>query len=110
MKVEQPAKLIVEYAKTAKCPLCVQTLDIFSECLAHEAANFALKAMATGGVYLGGGIPSKILWKLKTPAFRAAFNAKGRMETLMETMPVKVILNDNAALIGAAKYATDSLD
>jgi glucokinase len=110
MKVDQPGKVIVTYATSAKCPICVQALDIFAECLAHEAANFALKAMATGGVYLGGGIPSKILWKLKTPAFRAAFNAKGRMEQLMETMPLKVVLNDNAALIGAAKFAADSLE
>jgi glucokinase len=109
MKINLPAKVIVAFAETAKCQLCVQALDIFCECLAHEAANFALKAMATGGVYLGGGIPSKILWKLRTPAFRAAFNAKGRMEALMETMPVKVILNDNAALIGAAKFAADAL-
>lgn len=110
MKVEQPGKVIVSYAESAKCPICVQALDIFAECLAHEAANFALKAMATGGVFIGGGIPSKILWKLKSPAFRAAFNAKGRMESLMETMPVRVVLNDNAALIGAAKFALDSLE
>lgn len=109
MKTDAPAKVIVSRAEAGTCPLCVQTLEIFCDCLAHEAANFALKAMATGGVFLGGGIPVRILWKLKSPAFAAAFNAKGRMESLMETMPVKVVLNDNAALMGAARYAVDML-
>lgn len=110
LKTEDAGKVIVSFAENGKCALCAQALEIFCECLAHEAANFALKAMALGGVYLGGGIPAKILWKLRSPSFVAAFNAKGRMESLLETMPLKVILNDNAALIGAAQYAADSLE
>jgi glucokinase len=110
MKVDSPGKVVGEFAEGQKCQLCVQTIEIFSQCLAHEAANFALKAMATGGVYLGGGIPSKILWKLRTPAFVEAFRAKGRMEALIATMPLKVILNDDAALMGAARYAWDYME
>jgi glucokinase len=88
----------------------MQAVEIFAHCLANEASNLALKSMATGGVFIGGGIPAKLLWKLKAPAFREAFNAKGRLETLIETMPLKIILNDQAALLGAARYAFDTLD
>lgn len=108
MKVDDIAKVITKYAESGECPLCVQAVEIFAHCLANEAANFALKAMATGGVYIGGGIPAKLLWKLKTPAFVEAFNAKGRLETLIESMPLKIILNDQAALLGAARYALDA--
>lgn len=110
MKTTDVAKVITKYAKAGTCPMSMQTVEIFAHCLAMEAGNFALRAMATGGVFIGGGIPAKLLWKLSAPAFREAFNAKGRLEPLMESMPVKVILNDEAALLGAARYALDSLD
>ena len=110
MKTEDIAKVITKYAEKGTCPMCMQTVEIFAHCLAMEASNFALKAMATGGVYIGGGVPAKLLWKIKAPAFREAFNAKGRLEPLIEGMPLKVILNDQAALLGAARYAFDTLD
>lgn len=65
----------------------------------------ALKVLATGGVYIGGGIAPKILPKLQTPAFLAAFSDKGRMKEMLESMPVRVILNDGTALRGAALRA-----
>lgn len=108
MQSRDPGEVITKCAEDGSCKLCVQTVDIFTHCLAMEAGNFALKAMATGGVFLGGGIPAKILWKLRSAAFIDAFNAKGRLEPLMESMPVKVILNDQAALLGAARYALDA--
>jgi len=110
MKTTDIAKVITKHAEDGSCPMCMQTVEIFAHCLAMEAGNFALRAMATGGVYLGGGVPAKLIWKLKAPAFREAFNAKGRLEPLMESMPVKVILNDQAALLGAARYAFDMLE
>ncbi len=110
MKTNDIAKVITKYAEAGTCPMCMQTVEIFTHCLAMEAGNFALKAMATGGVYLGGGVPAKLLWKLKAPAFREAFNAKGRLEPLMEGMSIKVILNDQAALLGAARFALDALE
>ena len=67
-----------------------------------EAGNLALKTLATGGVYLGGGIPPKILPKLREGGFLQAFLAKGRFAPLLERVPVRVILNDRTALIGAA--------
>jgi len=70
-----------------------------------EAGNLALKVMAIGGVYLGGGIAPRIITKLKEPVFMNAFTAKGRMRPLLQAIPVRVILNPNVALLGAARYA-----
>ena len=70
-----------------------------------EAGNLALKLLATGGVYLGGGIAPRIIAKLKEPEFMNAFTAKGRMKPLLQDIPVKVILNTKTALLGAARYA-----
>ncbi len=85
--------------------LCSQTLDLFLDLFGREAGNHALKLMARGGVYLGGGIPPKILSRLKSGPFLQAFFNKGRMRPLMEAMPVRVILNDRSALLGSARYA-----
>jgi len=70
-----------------------------------EAGNLALKTMATGGIFLGGGISPKILPKLTGPLFMQAFLAKGRLRPLLESMPVQVITNDKAGLLGAARCA-----
>jgi glucokinase len=70
-----------------------------------EAGNLALKFKATGGVFVGGGIAPKIIKKLKLPTFMEAFKMKGRMRRLLEAIPVRVILNDKAALLGAARRA-----
>ena len=107
MKTTDPNRVISEYADSGKCPMCVQTLEIFVGCLGAEASNMALKTMALGGVYLGGGIPGKMLHRIQSAGFLHAFNDKGRMSSLMEKTPVRVILNDGAALIGAGYYALD---
>ncbi len=107
MKTKDPNAVIAKYADSGICSLCVQTLEIFVGCLGAEASNMALKAMATGGVYLGGGIPAKMLPRIQSVGFLHAFNDKGRISSLMESTPVSVILNDNAALIGAAHYALE---
>ena len=70
-----------------------------------EASNLALKAMATGGLFLAGGISPKILDKLKGPLFMEAFLDKGRMRPLVESIPVQVVTNDKAGLLGAARCA-----
>jgi len=92
-------------ALNEECPLCIKTLDTFVSIYGAEAGNLALSAKTTGGVFLGGGIAPKILNKLKDGTFLAAFFEKGRMETLMRSMPVKVILEPKTALFGAAYYA-----
>lgn len=86
------------------CPLCRATLELFVEILGSEAGNMALKVLATGGVYLGGGIPPRILDALKSPRFREAFLNKGRLSAVLKDMPIRVILNPKAALMGAAYH------
>lgn len=101
---DSPA-VISSAALEGKAEICVQALDLFVSLYGAEAGNLALKVMATGGVYVGGGIAPKILDKLATPTFMQAFTAKGRMKPLLEAIPVRVILNDDAALLGAARCA-----
>lgn len=107
MKSSDPNRVISKFADSGECPMCVQTLEIFVACLGAEAANMALKTMATGGVYLGGGIPTKLLSRIQSVGFLHAFTDKGRLSSLMESMPVMVILNDQAALYGAGYYALE---
>lgn len=100
-----PAKAITEAALASKDPGCVEALNMFVSIFGAVAGNLALTGMTTGGVYLGGGIPPKILTKLKEDIFMEAFTNKGRFKGFLEKIPVKVILNDGAALIGAAYCA-----
>ncbi len=87
---------------------CVQALECFVKLLGTEAGNLALKVMSRSGIYIGGGIPPKILPVLKNGAFLEAFLNKGRMRHLLEKMPVRVILDDRAALYGAALRAAEA--
>jgi glucokinase len=100
-----PAAAISRAGLNGSCPLCEQAVDLFVSVYAAEAGNLALRLMAIGGVYLGGGIAPKMLAKLSGPLFMHAFVSKGRMQPLLETVPVKVITNDKAALMGAARCA-----
>jgi glucokinase len=89
--------------------VCAQALDMMVSIYGAEAGNLALKYLATGGVYVGGGIAPRILPKLRDGAFMRAFAAKGRFESLLRAIPVHVILNDDTALLGAAHYARSAL-
>jgi len=86
------------------CEICRKTVELFVSLLGAEAGNLALKGLTTGGMYLGGGIPPRIMKFLKEKTFMDSFTGKGRMSYLMADMPVKVILNPKAALIGAASF------
>ena len=97
--------VISRTALAGKSELCVKALDVFVAAYGDEASNLALKLMASGGVYLGGGIAPRIVDKLKGPAFMEAFTAKGRLGPLLATIPVRVIMNDDTALFGAARCA-----
>ncbi len=99
------APAISEAALNDDDRLCGQTLEIFIRLYARETANHALKIMATGGVFLGGGIAPKILSLFEKHDFVEQFLAKGRMSPLLASMPLKVVLNDKTALLGAAYYA-----
>ena len=100
-----PSAAITEHALKRTCPICVLALDQFVAIYGAEAGNLALRGLATGGVYVGGGIAPKILTKLQEPGFLQAFRTKGRVSTLLEAMPVRVIMNDKTALLGAARVA-----
>lgn len=99
---------ISEKALEHSCPLCVKALDIFVRVLGAESGNLALKSLALGGVYLGGGIPPKIVNKLKDGTFTASFRSKGRFSKLLSDIPLYVILNHRTALLGAASLAVTS--
>jgi glucokinase len=110
LKAEDPPMVISEAALDKKEPLCTKTLDLFVSILGGYAGNLALTGMTTGGIYLGGGISPKILPKLNESGFMTAFTSKGRFQALLSQMPVRVILNDKAALLGAAWCALHELD
>ncbi len=102
--VDDPTPVIISSALDPEevCELCVATLETFVSILGAEAGNLALKVLATGGVYLGGGIPPRILPALEHERFMNAFRSKGRLSELLAAIPVHVILNPKAALLGAA--------
>jgi glucokinase len=95
-------------AQSRRCPGCMETLSLFVDAYGAEAGNLALRTVSTGGVYIGGGIAPKILPALTTGAFLDAFRAKAPFEAMLEAMPVKVILNADAGLLGAANYCSRS--
>ncbi|MBN1890478.1 MAG: glucokinase [Thermoflexales bacterium] len=97
--------IIVQAALAKQAEICVATLELFVSILASEASDVALKVLATGGLYLGGGIPPRILPRLKDKTFMEAFTRKGRFSQMLSRIPVYVILNPNAALIGAACHS-----
>lgn len=101
MEADDPNPVIVAGALERGDGLCRRTLDLFAAILAAEAGNLALKVMAYGGVYLGGGIPRRILPVLRAPAILAAFRRKGRMAGTVARIPVTVIVYERAALLGA---------
>jgi glucokinase len=105
MRGEDPAAAISKAALDGSCPLSSAALDLFVTLYGAEAGNLALKTMATGGLFVGGGIAPRIADRLRDGRFMRAFVAKGRMQPLLESMPVKVVLNDRTALLGAARHA-----
>lgn len=101
-----PAAVVSRCALDGSDPVCVQALELFVSAYGAEAGNVALRMLATGGVFLGGGIAPKILSRFKRDGlFMTAFLDKGRMRALLESVPVLVVLNDRAALWGAAHCA-----
>jgi len=106
---DDPTPIIVNTALDSQkgCELCVATLNAFVSILGAEAGNLALKVLASGGVYLGGGIPPRILPALEQQRFMEAFQRKGRMSDLLARVPVHVILNPKVALLGAACHGLE---
>jgi glucokinase len=106
-QLADPVPRISAYGLEGKTAICQRVLEIFVGVYGAEAGNLALKLMATGGVFLSGGIAQKILPKLKGLAFLQAFVSKGRLQAVLEKIPVRIIVNDTVGLIGAARYAVN---
>ena len=104
-----PSAAIADAAQSQRDEICEKSLHLFVHLYGAEAGNLALKTMASGGLYIGGGIAPKILDAMKSGAFIKAFLAKGRMQHLLQEMPVQVILNDKTALYGPAVFAAHKL-
>lgn len=101
--------MVSECALNKRDPLCMEALRLFAEIYGAEAGNLALKSMSLGGVYIGGGIAPKILPLLENNHFMNGFVRKGRFEEMLRGMQVKISLNPETALLGAAYYAHDRL-
>jgi glucokinase len=106
-----PTPVIVESALNARkelpCMICIQTLKTFVSILGAEAGNLALKVIATGGVYLAGGIPPRIIPFLEDNDFMQGFRNKGRLADILKSIPVHVVINPRLPLLGAAAYGFD---
>ncbi len=109
-KTEDKAAVISDQALKSKDKVCEKALDIFVEVLAAHCGNLVLTLLATGGVYLAGGIPHKILPKLQSKIFAESFNNKGRLSEIVKATPVFVLNHNNAALNGAAKMTLELLN
>lgn len=98
-------RLISEKGLSGESKACTKTLQLFASIYGSEAGNIALKMLALGGVYIGGGIAPKILQVIKEGTFFDSFTKKGRFSNLLKSIPIHVVLNDNTALLGATYYA-----
>lgn len=96
--------VISKAALEQKAPICERTMELFVSIYGAETGNCALKFLTVGGIFIGGSIAAKILPLMKRPEFMKAFLAKGRMERLLREMPVRIVLNDDAGILGAAHY------
>jgi glucokinase len=107
---EDPSAVVGEVGVAGGCATCVEAVEMFLDLYGAQAGNLALTGMTVGGLYIGGGIVTKMLPKVTDGRLLAAFFAKGRYEPLMRTIPVWVILDPKTALLGAAQAAVDLLD
>lgn len=104
-----PAPFITKSGLEKSCPVCVETLDLWTAIYGAEAGNLALKVLALGGVYVAGGIAVKILPKIQDGTFFQAFRDKWHFTEVLSNIPVSVVLNESAPLIGAAYQALGAL-
>ncbi|MGB2663917.1 MAG: glucokinase [Candidatus Acidiferrum sp.] len=104
-----PAPFITKSGLDHSCPVCVEALDLWTNIYGAEAGNLALKVLALGGVYVAGGIAVKILPKMKDGAFFKSFQDKWHFEKMLSEVPVSIVLNESAPLIGAGYEAYASI-
>lgn len=109
-QTDDPTPVIINAALEGKGEICVATLDLFINILGGEVGNFALNIFSTGGIYIGGGIPPRILRRLKQPDFLNAISQKGRMKRVLDEMPIHIIIDPEVALHGAAYEGLEVLE
>ena len=109
MATGDASAVLSEVALAGQDPRCVQALELFTDIYGAEAANLALKFLAFGGVYIGGGIAPKILPFLQRGGFMRSFLNKGRLTATLERMPVRISLNEETAMLGAAHLAASMI-
>jgi len=107
MAADNPSKVITEMALTKRCKACIRTLDLFVYIYGVESGNLALKFLSLGGLYIGGGIAPKIVDIMKSGIYMKGFTSKGRFAKILSQIPIQLILNENTALIGASRYASE---
>jgi len=105
MEAEDPNAVIGQCAADGSSEICAETMRMFASAYGAEAGNVALKVLAAGGIYLGGGVAPKNLQVMQNGEFMRAFLDKGRLSPLLEKVPVRIILDETCALLGAAAYA-----
>jgi glucokinase len=99
-----PPAVISRFALEGKAEICNRTLSMFVSIYGAATGNCALQFMSRGGIFVGSSIAAKIVPTMKEPVFMQAFLSKGRMEAVLREMPVKIVLNDDAGMIGAARF------
>jgi glucokinase len=109
-EVEDPIPVIAEHALNSKAKICVQTMDLFVSILGSEAGNLALTVLATGGIFLGGGIPRRIMPLLRGDTFKQGFLDKGRFAGMLTRVPVYVITHPHAGVFGAACHGLQNIN
>jgi glucokinase len=107
-QAEDQTPPIIQAALSGRAEICEAALELFVEILGNEAGNLALKLLATGGIYIAGGIPPRMVDWLQKPNFIQAFKNKGRFAQVLSRIPVYVVLNKDAGLIGAAWNGFDA--
>ncbi len=103
------ASEITQNALAGTCPVCVEVLDWWMDAFGAEAGNLALRVLAYGGVYFAGGIVVKVLSKLQQSSFCRSFAEKGRLSSVLSNIPISVVLNEDAPLLGAAHQALGTI-
>jgi glucokinase len=101
--------VIIESGLSGRCEICSETLDRFVEILAAEAGNLAATLMATGGVYITGGVAPRFRERFEGPLFQRVFLERGVLTPVMEKIPVRLVTNPQIPLLGAAWYARNRM-
>lgn len=108
MRQQEPQRVITEKGISGECKACTRACRLFIDLLGSEAGNLALKVLAMGGLFIGGGIAPHLIPFFKEERFMKAFIDKGRLSSVLSKIPVKVVLNEKTALLGAARFAQEN--